>query len=216
MKKIVNWSIGVLGIALVATILLVVFYSGPEEYTYEGPGGTYEFIYAKSKSAEVYFNYMLVNVGDDSFTVPLRSSPYDVENIPLDLRTRDEILVHGFDERWFKTRVLFTQEPELANLTDQGSVYAVNQVGLVVDQKGLFGLELEQGFTSIPSWDLGYDEDSLITCDRAKSTHSVIEIRWGEPGIFVERDNCVVLQANSKENMVLVGDLLVMHLVGVF
>ncbi len=212
-EKTITWVIGILGVALVSSILLLLFYSGPDQYEYEGPGGTYQFVYAKSKSADVYFNYMTVFLQDQEYIVPLRHSPYEVESIPLDLRVRDEILVHGFDSRWMKTQVLFTQDPNLTELTNQGSVLAVNQVDLILNTDGLYGFKTFRGFTKSPSNDPNYE---TITCKDATVTHSVIEFRYGEPSIFVEEENCVIVQGNSKDSIMAATDKLIMHFVGVF
>tara|TARA_Y100000310_G_C20654610_1_gene801339 strand:- start:1381 stop:2025 length:645 start_codon:yes stop_codon:yes gene_type:complete len=212
-EKSLNWVIGILGVLLGVIVVLVIFHTDSEEYVYEGPGGEYQFVYAKSKGADVYFNYMSVFIEDKEYNIPLRSNPYDLEYIPLDLRARDEILMHGFDKRWMKTTVEFTQKHELANLTNQGSVLGSTQIDLVVGiENGLFGLLTERGFSDVLD-DPDYD---TITCDDATSTHSVIDFRYGEPSIFVERDNCVVIQGNTKENIMQAADKLVMHLVGAF
>ena len=217
-KNSLFWII--LGVLVLLVVFVVFFVEYQEDfwedfegnYTYVGlDNATFEFEAKLKEGTNVIFHYVTLDRYDnkkkvhDYFTVVLRNSPYEVEDIPM-----EDVKEHMYDWIYTKDYTYIVQDPFLADQTDQGSVTASYQLGLNIGIAGLLKTNTYlrynvDGYSDNPSYDCSYvDENS-----------AVIEYRLGEIGIYSE-DGCIILQGNNKEEIYEVTDKFVMHLGEIF
>lgn len=207
--KIVAILISVLFLVLIG-VLLVVFLGkeGGGSYHYSGPGGDYAFFVKKDPASGLELHYLRTYIdGKYEYQIPLRNSPMDIEWIPSE-NVKDIALVEYDNNK--NDYIYITQSNDLANLTNGGSTMAAYEIGLVTGVGRVYGI-----YTDLASTEENSNGLKVVTCDDVPKNVGVIELRFGEPRVYAEGE-CVIVQGDTKENIIASAEKLIMHLIGVF
>ncbi len=207
--KIITIFVAVLFLVLVGVLLMIFLNKdNGESYHYSGPGGDYNFFVKKDPSSGLNINYLVTYIeGKYEYQIPLRNSPMDVEEVPLE-DVKDIALIESGNDK--NDYLYITQSNDFINLTGGGSTIAAYEIGLVTGVGRVYGI-----YTDLASTEENSNGLRIVTCDNVPKNVGVIELRFGEPRIYAEGD-CVIVQGNSKENIIAAAEKLIMHLIGVF
>jgi len=174
-----------------------------DSYIYTGPEGTYEVLNTKEGGVDITYIKIYVHKQNATtkISIPLRFDPLSVENIPLE-PVKDKVLS--------KQLIYLTQDSELPDLTNKGSIIASLEISKITGL-GIYKIPTQTGISK------PFETSKLpvITCDAVNETTAVINFRFGNPSISLEND-CIIIKGSDKDSIIKAADKFVMHLFGVF
>ncbi len=197
-------------------------------YTYEGPGGSFDFEIVKKPGVDIIFNRIYLYLTRDGkelkYYVNMRNSPMSVEDIPFE-NVRDKILYSNGKNTTF----YITQDPNLPTESNKLSTLAVMNInrvtaGSVVKEQGfetnvvIYGIPTKSAITKMTPM---YEESDIPVKDCKDATREtpVIKLLIGdEDRIYFDKDNewCVILEAKNYDELLRVADKFVYHIMEVF
>ena len=179
-------------------------------FVYHGAHGDYRIEFTKTGNQTDYYVYALSQ--QTLYKTPLRKSPNDVENIPLELNLLDKIQRPEGTEK-----VYITQDYETPNKTGQLSFIGILDIGKILGnaEYGIYKLNTEAALTTSTqkSKDLFIPQ---ITCANVNATTSVIYLALGNQNRIFSKNDCIIVEGKDADGIVLSSTKFAYYLLGVF
>lgn len=187
----------------------------PTYTTYKGVKGDYKYAISNKGGITIYnININVFRNGQIyQHILSTRYSPEQVEDVPFD-DVRDKIIKDN------TTIIYLSHDPDFIVESEKYSVLSqleINRVtGCDVTGVCLFGFPTKNAVTKERE---DYTKVGIFekNCDDANAKEPVIILQFGEKNrIYEQKPYCIILEAETKEDLLKVSDKFIMHLVGIF
>ena len=146
--------------------------------------------------------YTKVSAKGNVYNIPFRFGPREVEYIPVDMQNFDAGIVY------------LTMDPEL---TSRVAIAAIEIGRVLGDKYDLLNIPVKSALTKMPEEGLDeYNEIVIKTCDDATDVEAVFLFVSGNETMVYEKDNCVVIQGVTDDDIIKASDRLAYGIIGVF
>lgn len=192
----------------------VIFYAKHRDqerfFIYHGTNGDYRIELFVNGNQTDYYVYALSQ--ETLYRIPLRKSPKDVENIPL-----EQGLLKKIQRPEGTQHVYLTEDYDTPNKTGQLSLISLIDIGKILGnaEYGIYKLNVQGALTTSTEHSLEL-EVPKITCSNVNSTTAVIYLTLGETNKIYSQDDCIIVEGKDAEGITLAANKLAYYLLGVF
>tara|TARA_Y100000034_G_scaffold56652_1_gene69304 strand:+ start:222 stop:866 length:645 start_codon:yes stop_codon:yes gene_type:complete len=164
----------------------------------------------------IYNGYVIYEIKDENYlryrveahanngvkyTHHFRTYPTDLLDLDYDLSVREKVLYKDVIGSVRKEKVYFSYNPQMDGIEILSAGTLIQILG--TGNAGIFGIPVVVSVTE----DINNLDFPIKKCGDATTEISVIEMRYGEPRVYVEGE-CVVVQGNDREEFIKMNDLL--------
>jgi hypothetical protein len=185
---------------IVIVSLIILFFSIRYLYHPETTEDSYEyngFKFTKMSAYGLWFTE--IQKGDEIFRIPLRYSPREVEDIPIDRNVYREII---------NSKKIYTTVP---NNLSSVAVLALAEVGRITGTRyGILNIPSQGALTQSKG-----DGTPVKTCEDAVNGTGIILFDVGDETKIYLEGNCVIVQGTDEWEIVRAADRLTFGLLGV-
>ncbi|MFA5175648.1 MAG: hypothetical protein WC413_00090 [Candidatus Nanoarchaeia archaeon] len=220
MKKNTIWMIVIFLIIVSVIVASTIYYIAESKdntiySTYKGVKGNYKYLISNKGGIILYDININVYRNGQAYqhVLSTRYSPEQVEDVPFD-DVRDKIIKDN------TTMIYLSHDPDFIVDSGKYSVLAqleINRVtGCDVTGVCLFGFPTKNAVTKERE---DYTKVGIFekNCDDATINEPVVILQFGKKNrIYEQKPYCIILEAETKEDLLKVADKFIMHLVGIF
>lgn len=186
------------GVIVILIITAAIIYSAGNSSSYTYSNGKDIFTINKINDIETKIPLYLKN-DEQPYTLVLRNDPKSLENIPVYGNPEQRIVN---DEA-----VAITIDP-YENLTGK-TVVAVYEISNVLSSPLLYNLQV---YTTVTE---AYQDKSVINCNNATDSGTVIYVTLGETTQIFADDYCIIIMGTSEDELIRAADRFVLHALGI-
>ena len=155
------------------------------------------------------FWYTKIQKGAQPYWVPFYYHPSELEDIPVDPNLREKF----FSIRDNNGSIIITLDPDSE---DNSIVIAGVEISRITGGRyDLLNVPTSSAFIKEPSTGSAETGTPIVTCAQADNNTMVIWITLSDNNIAYSYDNCIILEAETYEDMIRVADRTMYDLLGI-
>lgn len=200
------WNIVIISTVLILMLLGIVLvpkWLGENKFEND-KYNNFEFI----EDSDGFWN-TVVNKNGQPYALTFYYHPREVENVIVEQNIRNKF----FDMQAKNGTIFISVDP---NQGDNKVVVAGVEISKITGTRfGLLNVNTKSGFLKAPVGATTNTNTPVVSCEDANNKTMVVAIAVTNKNLVSSRENCIILEAASSNESVMVADRLMYHLLGI-